>query len=132
MRLNIFLLILTMGLIACGSEEISYSADVWPIIDARCTVCHDTAGQTAYDSKVLFEDAAGTYDVLLNSAVSSDIVGGFTQYVVPGNADASVFYDKIANDPPSAGGDPMPGSGRLDAADIEKVKTWIDTGAPNN
>lgn len=133
MRLIFCSLLLTLGLTACGSGEVTYSGDIWPLIESRCIVCHDEAGQVYYESSVRFTDAAGTYDTFLNGVVSEDTVGGFTKYVVPGNPAASSLYDKIANDPPDSGGDPMPGSGMmLSASEIEMVETWITAGALNN
>lgn len=134
MRLIFCSLLLALGLTACGgSGEVTYSGDVWPLIESRCSVCHDAAGQEYYDSKVLFTDAAATYDVLINGNVSADTVGGFTKYVVPGDSASSSLYDKVANDPPSSGGDVMPGSGvTLSDSDIEIIGTWIDGGAPDN
>ena len=134
MRLIFGSLFLSLALTACGSSsEITYSGDIWPLIESRCIVCHDAAGQTYYDSKVLFIDAASTYDTLINGAVSSDTVGGYTKYVVPGDPANSSLYDKIANDPPNSGGDVMPGSGMmLNSSDIELVESWIAAGALNN
>jgi hypothetical protein len=45
----------------------------------------------------------------------------------------SCLYDKIANDPPTSGGNVMPGSGMmLSPADIDLVFRWIEAGALNN
>ena len=127
-------LVLLFSLSACGgSEEVTYSGDIWPLLESRCIVCHDTAGKMYYDSKVLFMNASETYEVLLNGAVSEDTIGGYTKYVVPGDAANSSLYDKIANDPPNSGGSVMPGSGMmLNTSDIELVESWIAAGALNN
>ena len=134
MRLMFCSLIVSFALTACGgSGEVTYSGDIWPLLESRCIVCHDDAGQAYYDSKVLFTDSATTYDVLLNGSVSEDTVGGYTKYIVPGDPASSSLFDKIANDPPSSGGDVMPGSGMmLSDSDIEMVETWIAGGALNN
>ncbi|MBT6176597.1 MAG: hypothetical protein HOI23_05065 [Deltaproteobacteria bacterium] len=135
MRLLLCSLLLTLGLTACGGAggEVTYSGDVWPLIESRCSACHDAAGQEYYNSNVLFVDAASTYDVLLNGDVSADTVGGFTKYVVPGDAANSSLFDKIANDPPDSGGNVMPGSGMmLSESDIDVIGSWINGGALNN
>ena len=134
MRLMFCSLIVSLALTACGgSGEVTYSGDIWPLLESRCVVCHDDAGQAYYDSKVLFNDSSTTYDVLLNGAVSEDTLGGYTKYVVPGDPSSSSLFDKIANDPPNSGGDVMPGSGMmLSDSDIELVETWIAGGALNN
>lgn len=134
MRLHLGSLFFLLSLSACGvSEEVTYSGDIWPLLQSRCLVCHDTAGKTYYDSNILFTDAAGTYEVLVNGEVSDDTVGGYTRYVVAGDVTQSSLYDKIANDPPTSGGNVMPGSGMmLSPEDIDLVSRWIVGGAQNN
>ena len=133
MRLKLFALLSTIGLVACGSGEVTYSGTIWPMIEDRCISCHGEDGQAFYDSGILFTDAATTYDTLLNGAVSEDVIGGFTKYIVPMDPDNSVFFDKVANDPHNSGGDPMPGSGMgLPSSDIDDLRTWIMAGALNN
>ena len=134
MRLIFCVVFLSLGLTACGgSGEVTYSGDIWPLMESRCIVCHDEAGQAYYDSNVLFVDAQSTYDTLINGAVSADTVGGYTKYVVPGDPSSSSLYDKVSNDPPNSGGDVMPGSGMmLKDSEIEMIETWISAGALNN
>ena len=134
MRLYFGSLFLLLNLSACGgSQEVTYSGDIWPLLESRCVVCHDAAGKAYYASNVLFANASETYEVLLNGAVSEDTLGGYTKYVVPGDVANSSLYDKIANDPPNSGGSVMPGSGMMLApSEIELVASWIASGALDN
>ena len=51
--------------------------------------------------------------------------------VVPGDPDASLLLDKIANRPPVCGS-AMPFAGPLDAKQVEQVREWIRRGAAND
>ena len=65
-----------------------------------------------------------------SAIVEVDSMSGLT-YVVPGDADGSFFYDKIASETPVQGV-PMPPIGELTPAQIELVRSWIEAGALDN
>ena len=54
-------------LTACGDKEISYRADVQPILKQYCVECHDAGGQGTEKSGL----ALATYDSLMQEKVLS-------------------------------------------------------------
>jgi hypothetical protein len=101
---------------------VTFSGDVQPIFNSRCTGCHGVAGNaglnlTADDS---YENLVGVqasgYDAIL---------------VVPGNPDSSVLYNKVADT--GVYGATMPAAGTpLTSQQIETMRTWIEEGAEDN
>ena len=91
--------------IECHIEEVSYSNDITPLLDAKCGSCHSgfspegNLDLTTYNSA---SDAVLVGDVLsrITLPLSSDLV--------------------------------MPPTGGLSECDIEKITRWLNDGAPNN
>jgi hypothetical protein len=81
---------------------------------------------------------ATIYAALVSSGVSNDSfdVGrtAFPERVVPGNAEQSLLYQKLARDAPGDHGSQMPPTraGPFDPAALAAVRAWIESGAPNN
>ncbi len=93
---------------------ISFSADVAPIFAMRCAGCH-----------------TWTHASLVGQTGSMTACMGQT-LVVAGNASSSQLYLKVTNDP-SKCGDPMPrGTTGLISTESDKIRAWIQAGAPNN
>lgn len=55
---------------------------------------------------------------------------GIGTLVEPGDADNSIFMQRLEGSIP--GFSTMPPSGTLSAGQLERVRSWIDAGAPNN
>ncbi len=93
-------------------QPISFAADIDPILERNCRACHGDAVQL------------GKLDLSTRDAALRGGVGGSD--IVPGNAEASRLYRRIAGlDQPS-----MPAQGTpLTAAEVATVKQWIDEGA---
>src|SRR5262245_8665916 len=107
-------------------DPVSFSADIQPILNARCVICHSPGGEA--DDEGIPQDlrAASAFDDLVNqpSVQQSNLV-----LVVPGDAAASLLYLKVSQDNPPVG-DPMPsGVMRLSPAQIELIRAWIEEGA---
>lgn len=91
--------------ITCNTDNVTFSGDVLPLIQANCYQCHDAASSTA---GVNLEG----YDQIKASAISGKLIGvidhqpGFPQ--MPRN------------------------SAKLPLCDIESIKKWIDDGTPQN
>ena len=86
------------------ADNISYTADIAPIIAASCSDCHSTASNV---SGILLDN----YDALKFYAQN-----GF-------------LYGTISH---SAGYRPMPdGGGKLSNCTIATIKKWIDNGTPH-
>ena len=97
--------------VACDTTNVSYSVDITAILDASCQGCHkgtsSSSGIDLYDYatiKSLALDGKYVYGSLL-SAVSFE------------------------------GGNPTPmpqGANKLPGCDINKIRAWINMGAPGN
>ena len=92
------------------TEDVSYSADIQPLWDAGCVVCHD--GNEPPD---LRPDTS--YDALSNG------------WLVPGDAESSIIYQSLLG---SNGVSLMPPGEPWPQADINLVRDWINQGALDN
>ena len=89
---------------AAGSE-VSFSADIWPVIEQFALEAHGGSGGVFLES---YED--------------------IMEYVVPGKPEESMLYKALTAD----GMKQMPPSGRLPDETIQLFYDWILQGAPNN
>jgi mono/diheme cytochrome c family protein len=100
--------------------------------DANCGLCH---GMATIGGGLMFKptDAMGTYTALVGSMAAGTSMGmclGKT-YVVAGNPDASLLYQKLQPTPPC--GARMPATGTFLTDDqIKTVHDWIMAGAKND
>lgn len=91
--------------IECMTSEMSYSADILPIIKTDCYTCHSTA---ANFGNVILEG----HEQLVNYVNDGSLLGVIKH---------------------QAGFSPMPkGGAQLLECEIEKVEAWIQDGALNN
>lgn len=89
----------------CNTDGVTYSAYVKPLLQTYCTGCHSPGG------------VYGTINLSAYSGVK-DV------------AQSGKLYGAIAH---QTGYSPMPqGGGKLGDCQIEKIKAWIDAGAPEN
>jgi len=105
---------------ACAPRDVSYSADVQPILKQYCLECH-VPGGAGY--------LASGYDM---SSYETFMKGGqFGAFVIPGDPLASnliVLVEGRAH--PSIR---MPhGREKLSESEIEVLKAWVQQGAKNN
>ncbi|MDC0235013.1 hypothetical protein OAK09_01580 [Candidatus Marinimicrobia bacterium] len=115
MRRLLFITIIFSGLFAQ-----TYDSEIQPIWDANCTSCHGNSGNIDLSQGV-------SYSQLVN--VASKGWPAFMR-VKPGDSMNSVLHQKIVGN--SSFGDRMPKGGTLSQADEQKIKTWIDNGAPQD
>lgn len=120
---------LTMQFAACGRSEISFSADVLPILQTSCLECHNSTGEGA---------AASNFSVVDYASVMKGTT--FGPVVVPGSSISSTLYRVVAGktDPEIR----MPphhteslAEGRGEALAVEQIQIiadWIDQGAKDN
>lgn len=113
-----FVSLLMLG--ACSPRNISFSADVQPILKKYCLDCH-VPGGAGYD--------ASGFDM---SSYESLMKGGkYGAFVIPGDPFGSnlmVLVEGRAH--PSIR---MPhGREKLDESEIELLKIWVQEGAKNN
>jgi len=90
---------------AAHASEVSFSADIWPVIEQFALEAHGGSGGVFLES---YED--------------------IMEYVVPGKPEESMLYKALTAD----GMKQMPPSGRLPDETIQLFYDWILQGAPNN
>ncbi len=134
------LLLLLFMLAACSSEtidntgltdpdpepdpdpvQVSYAQDIQPLFNTSCAGAGCHVGQA-------------TNGVSLGSHAQVTTSVGFqygTPVVIPGDASGSPIVDKISANPRFGSRMPL-GRAPLEAADINRVRVWINNGAPNN
>ncbi len=89
---------------------ISFSGDVQPIFNKKCTACHPLL--------------VPQLDLGAGLSFNSLYSGGF---VVPNNSGQSTLFQRLTGNPTI-----MPPSGPLPESDVETIKKWIEQGALNN
>ncbi len=116
-----------------GAEVLSFSEDIQPILNRRCTSCHNATQPRGQ----LDLTAPSSYLHLVNVATSSNcsaVVPGVPR-VKPGDKEGSMLWRKTKPDP-SRCLNPMPngaaGLGIIAPDDLDKVERWIQQGALNN
>lgn len=97
-------------------EIVSFERDLQPILARSCVQCHQTADNPP--------------PLLTPELAYTRIMGG--GYVIPGNAEESLFYIRLIGDPDIRGGRTMPPAEMLPDAEIRLIKVWIEQGAQNN
>ena len=119
----------TIGLSGCGQKDVSFSADVQPILDVACSQCHSSSGEGIVASGFSVE----TYQSVMKGTNLGAVV-------VPGSSISSTLYRVIAGKtdpqirmPPHHEDAWADGRGTPLADDeIEMIAAWIDQGARNN
>lgn len=120
--------VLSVGLSAC-ERDVSYTADIQPIMDNYCLSCHTTAGEG---------QAASGFAVNDYAAVMKGT--NFGAVIVPGSSISSSLYLVVASKtdpkihmPPHHEDSLAEGRGfELSEENIEKIAAWIDQGAKEN
>lgn len=91
--------------VACDTVDVSFSADIVPILTTNCYACHDQAN--AFGGVVL-----DNYTAVKNAVNNSTLLGVVRH---------------------TAGFSPMPkGGNKLLDCEISKIETWITDGALDN
>lgn len=110
----------TFLLAACGQKEISFKADIQPIIQQNCLECHAEGGEGQKKSGLLLT----SYDSLMKGT-------RFGPIVKPGDSLTSALNMLVEGraDPSLR----MPhGKASLPKEKTELLKKWVDQGAKNN
>ena len=126
---SIVLIGLSLQIAACGRSEVSFSADVQPILEVACLECHNSTGEGI---------AASGFSVVDYAAVMKGTELG--PAVIPGSSMSSTLYRVIAGKtdpeirmPPHHDESLAEGRGMaLGDEQIEIIGVWIDQGAKNN
>jgi hypothetical protein len=92
----------------CDTSSVTYSKTIKPVLTSNCYSCHSTSNAPSFGSGIKLEN----YDDLMVQVNNGKLVGAITH---------------------SPGYSAMPQGGvKLDDCTIEKIVTWINSGAPNN
>lgn len=90
---------------ACDTTNVTYSSDVWPVINANCVSCHSGPGASG-------NIRLANYDEIVIQANNGNLMGAINH---------------------ESGYSPMPKGGfKLPECDITKIQIWIDDGTPDN
>jgi len=130
-RLLFGLVLVALGtqLASCSRNEVSFAADVQPILEKNCLMCHDRTGEGV---------TASDFSVVDYASVMKGT--GFGPVVVPGSSISSTLYLVIAGKtspeirmPPHHDEALAEGRGEsLNAEELETIAAWIDQGAKDN
>lgn len=97
---------------AVPQTDISYSEDVYPILESRCSKCH----MGKFTSKDL---NMGTYESLMIGSQNGPVI-------IAGDAKESLLVQKISK------GQMPKREPKLTPEQIQIITDWINTGAQNN
>ena len=117
-----------IGLAGC-EKQVSYSADVQPILDKYCISCHANAGEGEAASGFAVDD----YEAVMQGTQHGPVV-------VAGSSMSSSLYLVVAmktdpkiHMPPHHDDSMAEGRGfALSETNIKLIRDWIDQGARNN
>ena len=94
----------------CNTDDVSYSADISPVISSSCIGCHGGVNPSGNISLENYQQVKAAADI------------------APGNYGS--LYGAVSH---ASGNSPMPkNSNMLSACTIAKIKAWIDQGAQEN
>ncbi len=125
--------VLALGsqLTSCGRSEVSFSADVQPILNDRCLECHRGAGEG--EGAIASNFSVVDYESVMRGTT-------FGPVVVPGSSISSSLYMVVAGKtapeirmPPHHSEALAEGRGEsLSAEELQILAAWIDQGAKDN
>lgn len=98
------------------SAGVSFTTDIYPTLQASCATsgCHVPGKQKP--------------DLSSRTTGYAALVTNSTKYVTPGNPNTGLLVGTMQG----TNGPLMPPSGKLPQSFIDKVRSWIQSGAPNN
>jgi len=93
---------------SCDTTGVTFSSSVQPVLQQYCYTCHSNGSAASFGGNIKLEDYA---DVKIS-------------------ADNGKLYGSVAHLP---GYSAMPkGGAKIDDCNISIIKTWIDSGSPDN
>jgi hypothetical protein len=89
----------------CDSTTVKYSAQIKPLLDAQCNVCH--GGTAAAGAGIILDTYAAAKDAALNGTLASSVKRPGTNVMPKGGT-------------------------RLSTCLVAQIDKWVSSGAPNN
>ncbi len=136
---SVVLFALSVQISGCGRDQVSFSDDILPILEASCLECHNGASTAAADEEKMGE---GAYTSGFSVADYAAVMKGTSlgPVVVPSSSMSSTLYLVVAGKtapeirmPPHHDESWAEGRGAaLSVRQIEMIGTWIDQGAKDN
>ena len=111
-----------LAIVACSGEpQVSFSADVKPILDQNCLHCHQPGGQGEVASGLNMTSFDGVMKGTNNGpmVIAADVEGSNLLVLMEGRADPSISMPHGQQQPVSK-------------QDIQTIRLWIQQGARNN
>lgn len=106
---------------AQANEEVSYKADIRPIIHDYCLNCHEPGGK-GYEASGL---NMTTYRTLMKGTK-------FGSVITPGNAFTSILIELVEGRAHKSIKMPLGMEGGLSKKNIDLLKNWVNQGAKDN
>lgn len=136
---SVVVIALSTQFVGCGRNQVSFAADIQPILTASCLDCHNSTIDEDADEDVMGE---GAYSSGFSVVSYDDVMKGTSlgPVVLPGSSMSSTLYLVVAGKtapeirmPPHHDESWAEGRGtQLSAEQIETIGAWIDQGAKNN
>lgn len=112
-----------------SGDAVSFTRQVWPIFADNCGSCHQPGGVGELAGLRMQLTPSTAYDDLIDQPSAQNAA---LTLVVPGDAEASLLYQKVASDRPPVGQRMPLFSGPLSSAELAAIRDWIDQGALHN
>lgn len=139
-RVTVVAVLGAVVLMACGpapstakpSTFTEVYAHFFPVeTHAQCNKCHSNPENDISNGNLsMGTDKATAYAAIMGATSTSSKCGG-QPMVVSGDAEASLFFDKLKSTPTCGGRMPL-GGNELTEQERTMVRSWIDAGAKDN
>lgn len=123
-RAHWFLALLAGLAFSAVADEVSFTAEIVPLLKSRCVMCHLPGSEQA---GLALHPKGGYANLVDVKSTQSPL-----PRVAPGKPEESYLYRKLTGTHAQVGGsgERMPfGESSLTAAEIDRVRRWIEAGA---
>lgn len=123
-RAHWFLALLAGLAFSAVADEVSFTAEIVPLLKSRCVMCHLPGSEQA---GLALHPKGGYANLVDVKSTQSPL-----PRVAPGKPEESYLYRKLTGTHTQVGGsgERMPfGESSLTAAEIDRVRRWIEAGA---
>ena len=121
-RLNISLFTLTIILLACAYQQVSYERDIAPLLARNCNGCHSAPNGQGYRATGLRMDSYGS---IINGTMYGSVI-------VAGDSRRSILNKRVEGRTGKKQCNLRSDKEGISKEAIEVLKDWVDQGALNN